>query len=322
MTKLYGCLVVVTLVASATFARAADAQYPTRPIRLIVPSAAGGLPDIQARLLSSELSKQLGQQVVVENRPGASGVIGFEATARSTPDGYTFGYASFPICTNPAMFAKLPYDALRDFRMVVQQVSALNIVTVTPALPIRSIQDLVDYARANPGKLSFASPGHGSSQHLSIELLKVMTNTNLVHVPYKAIQQAITEQMTGQMHVVADNMGSILPHVKANRVRGLAVTSPKRSPAMPDLPAVAETIPGFEIMPWSGYVVPRRTPDDVVRKLNAEINKALFSPAVSEKLIAIGSTPVGGTPEQFEAHMRSEMAKWAKVLRAAGIKPE
>ena len=312
--------VILALVACVAPAHAAD--YPTRPVRLIVPSAPGGLPDIQARLVSAELGKQLGQQVVVENRAGASGVLGFEAIARSTPDGYTFGYASFPICTNPAMFAKLPYDTFRDFRMVVRQVSAMNIVTVSPALPVRSMQELVDHARANPGKLSFASPGLGSTQHLSVELLKMMTGTNLVHVPYKAIQQAITEEIAGQIHVVADNMGSILPHVKANRVRGLAVTAPKRSPAMPDLPTVAETIPGYEITPWSGYIVPKKTPDEIVRRLNAEINKALFSPNVSEKLLAMGSTPIGGTPEQFESHMRSEMAKWAKVLRAAGVKPE
>lgn len=310
------------LMLAAFVAPTSAADYPTRPIRLIVPSAAGGLPDIQARLLVSELGKQLGQQVVVENRPGASGVLGFEATARATPDGYTFGYASFPICTNPAMFAKLPYDTFRDFAMVVRQVSAMNLLTVAPTLPVRSVQELVDYARANPSKLSYASPGHGASQHLSIELLKMMTGVNLVHVPYKAIQQAITEEMTGQVHVIADNMGSILPHVKANRVRGLAVTALKRSPAMPDLPTVAETIPGFEITPWSGYIVPRRTPHEIVKRLNAEINKALFSPAVSEKMLAMGSTPIGGTPEQFEAHIRSEMAKWGKVLKAAGVKPE
>src|SRR4051812_34401263 len=160
-------VLLVTLAACATFCHGAD--YPSRPVRLIVPSAAGGLPDIQARLLGAELTKQLGQQVVVENRAGASGVLGFEATARATADGYTFGYASFPICTNPAMFAKLPYDTFRDFRMVVLQVSGLNLLTVSPTLPVKSVQDLVDYARANPGKLSFASPGHGASQHLSIE---------------------------------------------------------------------------------------------------------------------------------------------------------
>ena len=305
----FGVVAVLAVLTGAALAQSnADRQsYPSRPIRLIVPSAAGGLPDIQARLVANELGKQLGQQVVVENRPGASGVIGFEATARATPDGYTIGYASFPIATNPAMFAKLPYDAFRDFQMVVHQVSAMNLLTVSPVLPVKSVQELIDYARANPGKLSFASPGHGASQHLSMELFKMMTGTNLVHIPYKAIQQAITDEVTGQVHVIADNMGSILPHVKANRVRGLAVTASKRSPAMPELPTVAESgIPGYEIAPWSGYVVPVRTPRAIVMRLNAELNKALFSPAVSERLIAIGSAPVGGTPEQFAEHVRRE----------------
>ena len=298
-------------------------DYPNRPIRMIVPSAPGGLPDIQGRIIATELGKQMGQQVVVENRAGASGVIGYEAMARATPDGYTFGYAAFPIATNPSMYAKLPYDAFRDFQMVIQQVSAMNLLTVTPALPVKSVQELIDYARKSPGKLSFGSPGIGASQHLSMELFKMMTGTSLVHVPYKAIQQAITEAIAGQVHVVCDNLGSILPHVKANRMRALGVTALKRSPVAPDVPTIAEAgIPGYEITPWSGYVVPARTPREIVLRLNAEINKALLSPSVTEKFAVIGSTPVGGTPEQFAEHIRKEMAKWGQVLKAAGIRPE
>lgn len=297
-------------------------DYPVRPIRMILPSAPGGLPDIQARLMANELGKQLGQTVIVDNRPGGSFIIGFELMAKATPDGYTVGYASFPIATNPSMFARLPYDFERDFRPIMHQVSALNILAVSPSLPIASVQELIAHARANPDKLSYGISGFGASNHLSIELIKMMTGTRIVAVSYKAIQQAITDATTGQIHVVCDNMGSILPHVKAGRMRGLGVTSPRRSPAMPDLPTVAEQgLPGYEIMPWSGYVVPKQTPTAIVKRLNAEFNKTLFSPEVSARLAAIGSTPVGGTPEQFAEHVRKETAKWAKVIRFAGIKP-
>jgi len=297
--------------------------YPSRPLRMILPSAPGGLPDIQARLMANELSRQLGQQVIVDNRPGGSFIIGFELMAKATPDGYTVGYASFPIATNPSMFAKLPYDFERDFRPVMHQVSALNILAVSPTLPIASVQELIAHARAHPDKLSYGISGFGASNHLSIELMKMMTGTRIVAVSYKAIQQAITDAATGQIHVVCDNMGSILPHVKAGRVRGLGVTSPKRSPAMPDLPTVAEQgLPGYEIMPWSGYVVPKQTPTEIVKRLNAEFNKALFSPAVSARMAAIGSMPVGGPPEQFGEHVRRETAKWSKVIRSAGIRPQ
>ena len=297
-------------------------SYPTRPLRIILPSAPGGLPDIQARLMANELQKQLGQQVIVDNRPGGSFIIGFELMAKATPDGYTIGYASFPIATNPSMFAKLPYDFDRDFQSVMHQVSALNILAVSPSLPARTVQELIAHARANPEKLSYGISGFGASNHLSIELIKMMADVKIVPVSYKAIQQAITEASTGQIHVVCDNMGSILPHVKAGRMRGLGVTSPRRSPVLPDLPTVAEQgLPGYEIMPWSGYVVPKQTPAGIVKRLNAEFNKALFSPAVSARMEAIGSIPVGGTPEQFTEHVRRETAKWAKVIRASGIRP-
>jgi tripartite-type tricarboxylate transporter receptor subunit TctC len=290
---------------------------------MIVPSAPGGLPDIQGRLMANELTKQLGQQVVVDNRAGASAIIGFELIARSTPDGYTFGYATFPIATNPSMFAKLPYDAQKDFRMIVHQQSVPNILAVSPSLPVKSVQELIAHARAHPGKLSYGISAFGASNHLALELLKMETGVQLVPVSYKAIQQAISDAIAGQIHVVCDNMGSILPHVKSGRMRGLGVTSPKRIPAMPDMPTVAESgVPGYEIMPWSGYVVPAKVSNEIVMRLNAELNKALVSPAVSERMAAMGSTPVGGTPEQFSEHLRKEIAKWARVIKAAGIKPQ
>jgi tripartite-type tricarboxylate transporter receptor subunit TctC len=262
-------LPVAALAAAILIPAAAGAQaYPARPVRIIVPSAPGGLPDIQARLMAPEMSKLLGQTVIVDNRPGASFIIGFELMAKATPDGYSVGYASFPIATNPSMFAKLPYDFERDMRPVIHQVSALNILAVSPSLPIASVQDLVSYAKASPDKLSYGISGFGASNHLSIELIKMMTGTRIVPVTYKAIQQAISEAIAGQIHVVCDNMGSIMPHVKSGRMRGLGVTSPKRSPAMPELPTVAESgLPGYEIMPWSGYVVPKNTSSEIVKRL-------------------------------------------------------
>jgi tripartite-type tricarboxylate transporter receptor subunit TctC len=273
--------------------------------------------------MSAELGKQLGQQVVVDNRAGASAIIGFELMARATPDGYTFGYATFPIATNPSVFAKLPYDAEKDFRMVMHQQSVPNILAVSPLLQVGSVQELISHARAHPNKLSYGISAFGASNHLALELLRMITGAQLVPVSYKAIQQAISDAIAGQIHVVCDNMGSILPHVKAGRMRGLGVTSPKRVPAMPDMPTVAESgVPGYEIMPWSGYVVPARTSTDIVLRLNAELNKALFSPTVAERMAAMGSTPIGGTPEQLTEHLRREIAKWTKVVKAAGIKPQ
>src|SRR5262245_25888930 len=272
---------IAVLASAATWAQ----PYPNRPVRIIVPSAPGGLPDIQSRLIANELAKQFGQQGIVDNRPGAASIIGFELIAKATPDGYTIGYATFPIATNPSMFAKLPYDATRDFRMVMHQVSVINILSVSPTLTIKSVQELIAHARANPDKLSYGISGFGASNHLAIELLKIMSVTRLVPVSYKAIQQAISDAIAGQIHVVCDNMGSILPHVKASRMRGLAVTSSQRSPVVPDLPTVAESgFAGYEIMPWSGYVVPAQVSTEIVKRLNVELNKALFSPAVSEKL--------------------------------------
>ena len=316
---LYTALGIASLIPVATRAQ----SYPARPIRLIVPSAPGGLPDIQARLVANELGKQLGQQVVIENRPGANFIIGYELVARAPSDGYAVGYASFLVATNPSMFAKLPYDFAKDFRTIMHQVSVPNILAVSPSLPVASVQDLIKHARANPDKLSYGISSFGASNHLALELFKMMTGTRLVTVSYKAIQQAIAEAIAGQIHVVCDNMGSILPHVKAGRMRGLGVTVLKRSPAVPDLPTLAESgLPGYEISPWSGYVVPVLTSRDIVMRLNAELNKALFTPAVSEKMATMGSIAIGGTPEQFAEHVRKETAKWAHVIKTAGIRVE
>jgi tripartite-type tricarboxylate transporter receptor subunit TctC len=315
--------VLVVIWAGSTVITAAAAQFPARPIRLIVPSAAGGTPDIQARLVASELSKQMGQQVVVDNRGGAGGIIGFETIAKAAPDGYTLGYASFPFITNPIMYLKLPYDTAKDFQPVVKQVSGTNVLAVTPALPVRSAQELIEFARAQPGKLSYGSAGAGTSQQLSLELFKIMTGTQIVQVSYKGIQQAITDTIAGQVHIVCDNAPSILPHIQAGRLRAIGVTGLTRLRMAPDIPTIAEAgIPGYEMSPSSGYVLPARTPRDIVLRMNTEINKALMSPAVTEKLVPAGMVMGGGTPEQFAEHLRRETAKWAEVIKLAGIKPQ
>ena len=312
-------VVFATLPMTCTVA----AEYPTKPIRLIVPSAAGGTPDIQARLIASELTKQMGQQVVVDNRGGASGIISYEVIAKAAPDGYTLGYAAFPFITNPLMFTKLPYDTAKDFQPLVRQIFGPNLLAVSPALPVKTVQALVDYARAQPGKLSYGSVGAGASQQLSIELLKKMTGTQIVQVTYKGMQQAITDVIAGQVHIVCENLPSILPHIRAERLRALGVTTLKRSSILPDIPTISESgVAGYEVAISSGYILPARTSRDIVLRLNTEINKALTSPSVAEKFAATSVVITGGTPEQFAEHLRRETAKWAGVIKTAGIKPQ
>ncbi len=297
--------------------------YPSRPVRMLVPSAPGGSPDINARELANELSKQMGQQVVVENRPGASGIIGYELLVRATPDGYTLGYISNFIATNPSLYSKLPYNFAKDFQPVIPYFSGLNVLTVSPSLPVRSVKELIEHARANAGKLSFGSSGIGATPHLSMELFKSMTGTSIVHVPYKGTQQAVSDLIGGQIDILCDNMASLLPLVRSGRLRALGVTSLKRSAALPELPTLDEAgIPGFELTGWSGFAVPAGVPRDIVLRLNAEINKALTSPTVLKGIASRGGTPLGGTPEQFAEHVRKETERLGKLIRMVGIKPQ
>ena len=315
-------LYVFVIIASAVLATAtADAAYPQRPLRFVVPSAPGGSPDINARLLAVELSKQLGQQIVVDNRPGASGAIGLELIIRSAPDGYTLGYGtSAALASNLSVLPKLPYDPIRDLQMVAQLGIQPNLLGASPSFPIRSVQELIDYAKANPGKTFFGSSGNGTSMHLTGELLKIMTGAQMVHVPYKAAQQVISDMIGGQVHFMFDNMGSIVGHVRGGRVRGLAVTSAKRWFAVPELPAMAETLPGFEVMVWGSVVFPAGVPKPIVTRLNAEVNRALQTPVLKDKFIGIGYEIVGGTPEQLTEFTRREIAKFADIARRSGAK--
>jgi tripartite-type tricarboxylate transporter receptor subunit TctC len=301
----------------------APAKYPERPIRMIVPSAAGGQPDINSRLVAGELSKLLGQQVVVDNRPGASSSIGFEAVARAQPDGYTIGYGGFPLATNPSLLPRVPYDVNKDFRMVVMTNISPNVIAIAPALPVKSVSELIAYAKRNPGQLMFGTAGNGSTMHLSMELFMLMTGTQMMHVPYKGMQQVITEIVGGRLQILSDNVTSVLPHVTAGRLRGLGTTGPRRIPAALDLPTIAEAgVPGYEITAWGGYMAPAGTPAPIVARLNSELNKVLALPAVRDRWRALGIEPVGGTAEYYAEYVRKEIAKWTDVIRRAGIKAD
>ena len=308
-------------VAMCCVALSAAAAYPERPLRYVMGSAAGGGPDIAARIVMAQLGRQLGQQVVVENRPGASGSIGTEVIARATPDGYTIGHGNIQTLAIARALMKLPYSIDKDLQPVVHMYGTPNLLAVTLSLPVNSVQDLIAYAKKNPDKLLFASTGSGSSVHVGMELFKQMTGTQMLHVPFKAAVVAIADLTAGRVHLMADNINSIGPHVKAGRLRGLAVTSAKRVPAFSELPTIAESgLAGFDVQAWAGVIVPAGVPKPIVQRLNAEINKVLATPAVAEKLPELGLIVVGSTPEQFGQHIRKEAVRWAEVVKRAGAK--
>jgi tripartite-type tricarboxylate transporter receptor subunit TctC len=308
-----------TLVAAASLEAAA---YPERPLRYVMGSAAGGGPDIAARIVMAELGRQLGQQIVIENRPGASGTIGTEIIARATPDGYTIGHGNIQtLAIARSVLPKLPYNIDRDLQPVVHMYGTPNLLAVTLSVPASSVQELVAYAKKNPDKLLYASTGSGSSIHVGMELFKLMTGTQMVHIPYKAAVTAIADLTAGRVHLMADNINSIGPHVKAGRLRGLAVTTATRVPAFSELPTIAESgVPGFDVAAWAGVIVPAGVPKPIVARLNAEINKALAAPAVRDRLPELGLQLAGGTPEQFREHIRREAEKWADVVKRSGAK--
>ena len=311
-------MLALVLALAATTALGA---YPERPIRLIISSAAGGSPDVVTRLLAAELMKQMGQQIIIDNRPGGAQTIGTEMVVRATPDGYTIGYANVvTLAINKSLLPKQPYDPDKDLVLVGQFLSTYNMLCLTNSLPVKSVKELVDYARKNPGKLLNASGGNGTTGHLGGELFKIMTGTQIVHVPYKGSPQGITDLMAGQVQLMFDNLTSISPHVRSGKLRGIGVSNLKRSPIFPDIPAIAETVPGYETTAWGGIVVPVGTPRPIVQKLNTEINKALQSPLLKERYAAIEAEPVGGTAEQFAAFVKKETVKWADVVKKSGAK--
>lgn len=317
-------LVPVIVVWALAFAGGTAAAWPERPLRYIIPSAPGGGPDVAARIIMAELARQVGQQVIVDNRPGGSGTIGTDLIARATPDGYNMGHGNIlTMALGRSVLPKLPYDIERDFQPVVHMYGTPNLLAVTLSLPVNSVEELIAHAKKHPNQLLYASTGSGSSIHVGMELFKLMTGTQMVHVPFKAASVAIIDLTAGRVHLMADNINSIGPHVKAGRVRGLAVTSGRRVPAFAELPTVAEAgVPGFDVSAWAGMIYQAKVSKALVARLNALINKVLATPGVANKLPELGLQIVGGTPEQFGAHIRKETARWADVVKRAGIKAD
>jgi tripartite-type tricarboxylate transporter receptor subunit TctC len=315
-------IAAVVLTVLAAVSATALAEYPDRPIRLIIASQAGGSPDTVMRILAAELSRQMGQQIVIDNRPGGAQTIGTELIVRANPDGYTIGYANVvTLAINKALLSKQPYDPDKDLQLVAQVLSTYNVLAVTNSLPVKTVKELIDHARRNPGKLLNASAGNGTTGHLGGELFKIMTGTQIVHVPYKGSPDGIRDLIAGQVQLMFDNLTSISPHVKAGRVRGIGVSGPKRSPVFPDMPTISEAgVPGYETNAWGGVVVPVRTPRAIVMRLNAEINKAMQASTLRERYAAIDAEPVGGTPEQWAEYVKKESVKWADVVRKSGAK--
>jgi tripartite-type tricarboxylate transporter receptor subunit TctC len=297
--------------------------YPERPIRIVVPYAAGGATDTVARVIGQQMSEKLGQPVVIENKPGADGNIGAEFVSRATPDGYTILMGDVGNLTmGPAVRKSTPYDAVRDFAPITQLVSAPNILAVHPSVPASSFTEFITYAKANPGKLSYASSGTGGSAHLAGELLKRATGIDMVHVPYKGASAAVTDVIRGDVQVIF-GLSVVLPHVKDGKLRALAMTGPKRAAFLPNVPTIAEMgFPGFEATAWYGLLAPAGTPKPVIARLHEVAADALKVQQVREKLEAAGNDIVGGTPDQFAAYIKTEQKKWADIVNAAGIRVE
>jgi tripartite-type tricarboxylate transporter receptor subunit TctC len=314
--------VALTLVATGAWAQAPAPSYPTKPIRLVVPFPPGGATDILARAVGQRLTDVWAQSVVIDNRPGAGGNIGTELVAKSAPDGYTLEMGTVGThAINASLYSKLPYDHVKDFVPVILVAGVPNVLVVNPSLPVSSVAELIAYAKANPGKLNFASSGNGTSIHLSGELFKTMAGVQMTHVPYKGSAPALQDLLGGQVQLMFDNLPPSLPNIKAGKLKALAVTSATRAPALPDVPTMAEAgLPGFEASSWFGILAPAGTPPAIVAKLNAEVAKWLASPEAQEKLLALGANPAGGTPEDFAKHIAAETAKWAKVVKESGAK--
>lgn len=317
------CVWLIGLAAVLTGIAQVNAQYPTRPLRIIVPTSTGGSSDTVARLISQPLSERLGHQVVVDNRAGAASMIGTETVARSAPDGYTLLMAVPALATNPSMYKKVPYDALRDFAPVTLAINQPHILVVHPSFPARSVKELIAVAKARPGEIVFASAGMGSNLHLAMELFLVMTGTRMLHVPYKGPTPGIIDLVAGRVSVMMPGIVPGGPHVRTGRLRALGVTGPNRAAAMPDLPTVAEAgVPGYEAAVWNGLLAPADTPKEIIARLHKEVTAVLLTQDIKERLAREGAEVVAGSPEEFSSHIRAEISKWAKVVKSAGIQPE
>ena len=318
--RLLAALAGIALFAAA-LPSAHSQAWPSRGVRIVVPFAAGGSTDIFARLVGDRLATALGQPVVIDNRPGAGGNIGADAVAKAPPDGYTLLMATTGVMAiNNAMYKTLGYDAEKDLKPVIYIASITNVLIVPADSTLRSVGDVIAAAKAAPGQLSFASSGSGSSTHMSAELFRLMTGTELLHIPYKGSGQAMPDLISGRVSMMFENMPGVVGHIKAGKVRVLAVTGLQRTPALPDVKTVAESgVPGYESLSWSGIAAPAATPPEVIARLNREINAILANPDMRQKLAEQGAQAVGGTPEAFGEHISRERQKWSKVVRDAAI---
>jgi tripartite-type tricarboxylate transporter receptor subunit TctC len=304
----------------ATAARAAD--WPSRPIRIVVPQSPGASTDLTARLIAQRLGETFRQTIIVDNRPGSSGIAGSEIVARSAPDGYTLMVIASSFSINPALGRKLPYDSLKDFTAISQLSKFPNMMAAHPSTPVKSLADVIAAAKAKPGQLTYASAGVATGTHMSVELLKYMTGIDLLHVPYKGGGPAATATMGGQTQLMVGTTVGVLPHVRTGKLKAIAVTSARRSAAAPDVPAFAETVPGYEHEPWNGMFAPAGLPKALLARLNSEVARILQSPEMKKVFEQDGADVVASTPEAFTIHLKAEIAKWMKVAKAAGIKAE
>ena len=318
---IYSILSSVALLAFTLPAQAQSADYPAKPIRIVVAYTPAGATDILARTVGQKLTDAWGQPVIIDNRPGANGNIGTEYAAKATADGYTLLMVTAGTHgINPSLYRKLGFDAVKDFAPVSLVAMVPNIFVVNNAVPAKDLKEFIAYAKANQGKLNYGSPGNGSTAHLSMELFKTMTGVQMLHIPYKGSAGVLADVIGGQIIATMDNMPPYVPQVKAGKIRALAVSTPRRSPAVPDVPSVAEAgVPGYDSGAWFGLVAPANTPKDIVNKLSRETARILKLPDVSARLADLGAEPVGGTPDQFSAHIKAEIAKWAKVIKDANV---
>jgi tripartite-type tricarboxylate transporter receptor subunit TctC len=317
---LSACVAAAVIAIAPAAAQGPD--YPTKPIRIVVPFPAGGATDLFARAAAQKMTEAWGQSVVVDNRPGAGGNIGTELVAKALPDGYTLEMGTVGThAINASLYAKMPYDHVKDFAPIILVAGVPNVLVVHPSVPANSVQELIAYLKANPGKVNFASSGSGTSIHLSGELFKVMAGVQMTHIPYKGSAPALQDLLGGQVQLMFDNLPPSLPQIKAGKLRALGVTSTARAPALPEVPTIAESgLPGFDASSWFGLLAPAGTPPAIVAKINAEIAKWLATPEAKEKLLAAGANAAGGTPDDFARHIAAETAKWAKVVKESGAK--
>ncbi len=317
--KIRRALLLLALAAAFPAAQAQTGKWPDKPVRMIVPFAPGGTSDIVARMLAPRLSEEFGQQFIVDNRPGAGGSIGAEIAARANPDGYTIVQVPSSYAANAALY-KLPYDPVKGIAPISMIGIVPFILAVNPSVKAANVKEFIELARAKPGGLIFGSPGTGSTPHLAAALFQQMTKTDMVHVPYKSEPTAVADLLSGQIQVMAATGLVLMPHIKAGKLRALAVTTEQRSPAMPDLPAISELVPGFAADGWVGMWAPAGTPGEMVSRLNQALARILKQPAVQERLRAVGMEPAHSTPEEFARFIAREIAKWSKVVKAGNIK--